>query len=293
MKRQTRRQKIFPLVPWLLAASLAGSACLSCVSTWVEKAGQLLDGSLLAEKDLALYTGNAGLELRKIQTRDDVELLVLNLEAFPFLRIYASAPDQNGVIFLEKLRFLAGNSTGWQEFTLDLSGTGVVTIQDTHVMFRMRKPVEHIQIAAGSIRHEGNSVTGVEALTRLRNRYERILALSAWMHTRIGPAFEREDEFEAYWKPLVLPELVSSKQRPPEWQEPLDKSLWSRGEDIKWNTAYTQAVFPEDLWKLRNSGAMLRDWEEALPWLYFVYQWDSIVDTLAQDRVLLKGTSKK
>jgi hypothetical protein len=38
-------------------------------------------------------------------------------------------------------------------------------------------------------------------------------------------------------------------------------------------------VFPEALWEYRNSAAMLRDWEEALPWIYMEYSWDYIINS--------------
>jgi hypothetical protein len=66
---------------------------------------------------------------------------------------------------------------------------------------------------------------------------------------------------------------VSVKKRPSTWTNTGD---WTTAEDVKWNTSYTKNVFPEHLRTSRDSGALLRDWEEALSWLYFVYEWNYI-----------------
>jgi hypothetical protein len=64
---------------------------------------------------------------------------------------------------------------------------------------------------------------------------------------------------------------VSKKKRPPEWKE--ENALWVRAEDVNWNAAYTESLLPEDLRILRDSGSLLRDWEEAFDWICFEYAW--------------------
>jgi len=94
------------------------------------------------------------------------------------------------------------------------------------------------------------------------------------------------EKFEKYWKPVLFPELVSRKYRPAGWQQENDQ--WNRAESINWNKTYTERLFPEELWEIRNSGTMLRDWEEALDWIYNEYEWDRIQETLGVETVLTK-----
>jgi hypothetical protein len=47
-------------------------------------------------------------------------------------------------------------------------------------------------------------------------------------------------------------------------------------------------LFPEELREVRNSATMLRDWEEALDWIYNEYELDRIQETLAMETVLQK-----
>jgi hypothetical protein len=93
-----------------------------------------------------------------------------------------------------------------------------------------------------------------------------------------GLVFKDWKEFENYWKPRLFPELVSKKKRPPEWTGGAVRQV--RADSVKWNQEYTEILFPEELWELRNSGAMLRDWEETLAWIYLEYSWDSVFSSL-------------
>jgi subtilase family serine protease len=90
--------------------------------------------------------------------------------------------------------------------------------------------------------------------------------------------FSSRNDFEDYWKPRLFPELVSNRKRPPEYTA--NTGGWVRADSVSWNSAYTEFLCPEELWELRNSGALLRDWEEALPWIYMEYSWDYIIKSL-------------
>jgi hypothetical protein len=78
--------------------------------------------------------------------------------------------------------------------------------------------------------------------------------------------------------------MVSKRKRPSGWKQEGDKLVMT--DDIKWNTDYTQRLFPEELWPVRNSGTMLRDWEEALAWIYLEYEWKNIKDMLSNQIIL-------
>ncbi|MDR2661466.1 MAG: hypothetical protein LBC31_00555, partial [Treponema sp.] len=103
--------------------------------------------------------------------------------------------------------------------------------------------------------------------------------------------FTDQDEFESYWKPILFPEIVKPKLQPPAWATTyagMDRGSWILGEDVKWNSVYTDAVFPEELRPIRNSGTLLRDWEEAAAWIYFEFEWERIVESLSENIELKK-----
>ncbi|MDR1587451.1 MAG: hypothetical protein LBS57_08355 [Treponema sp.] len=258
--------------------------CSGCVSL-TEMTGRALDGSAFAEKKLALYSAEKGkgaaadMEVFEVRNKAGERSLVISLKDFPPVKIRGTAPAPDGGFYLVSLHYLGGGVSGWNEFTLDISGFGKFSPDERGAVFSMPEKPEPVQISAGKIRRFDSRITGAEALAGLRNRRERILSLCEWMHSRPGaPSGAGRDGFEKFWKPILLPEMVSKKKRPAEWQ---GAETWVWAEDIRWNAAYTEKVFPEALRPVRDSGTLLRDWEEAFEWIYFEYEWESVVKTLS------------
>jgi hypothetical protein len=261
--------------------ALLGGGCSYFVPVVVEKAGQVLDGSAFAEKTLSRYQARkargaaADMEVREVVNKQGDVSLVILLKDFPSTRFRGSAPAGNGAFYFTGLNYLGGNVSGWNEFTLELSGAGSFVRSGRAATLALSGLPEPVQISSGKIRRNETRIAGSEALTSLHNRYERILALTGWMRSRDGvPAFADQKAFEKWWRPLLLPETVSISKRPPEWKKTGARWVWA--EDLRWNAAYTETLFPEELWLLRNSGALLRDWEEAFEWIYFEYSREKI-----------------
>jgi hypothetical protein len=265
--------------------------------------GRALDGSAFAEEELALYRlawapgytdaeeeepdreESGSLEVRRMRNKDGGESLAVFPGTLPGLRINATMPDAEGRFYFVSLDFFCSNVMGWNEFTLELSGGGSFREKDGGAGFAAGVPVEMANISAGSLRRRETRLVGDQALTALRNRQERITALCAWMRAREDvPPFRNAAEFEAWWEPVLLPEIVSSPLRPASWTE--ENAEWADAEDIAWNISYTRAVFSEDLWKVRDSGTLLRDWEEALDWIYFIYEWEDLFNFLSRELYL-------
>ena len=273
-----------------LPVSLSVLICLSCVSM-VEKTGQALDGSAFTEKQTAVYrtARNAGgtMEIREMRNKAGDSSVVITLEQFPAMKIRAAAPDDQGIFQFMALDYRGGNIHGWNEYRMDLAGSGNLVLGETTARLSVPDEVHTIGISSGRIRRYDTRITGTDALSSLRNRYERILALAKWLNDHENlPAFNSQKTFEEYWKPVLFPETVSKKKRPADWRQENDQ--WVRAEYIRWNTGYTERVFPEMLWTIRNSGTMLRDWEEAAEWIYIEYEWDRIWELLARETLLDK-----
>jgi hypothetical protein len=171
---------------------------------------------------------------------------------------------------------------------MDIIGSAILQNPSQAVgILRITGEIERVDISSGKIRLKSGYITGAAALTALRNRRERITALTGWMNEWLHdsshdagqetPAFADIGEFEGYWKRMLFPELVSGKDRPEEYS--IHNAEWKREDSVRWNLTYTGTVFPEGLWEYRNSGAMLRDWEEALPWVFMEYSWNMIIDS--------------
>jgi hypothetical protein len=270
----------------------------------VQKGGELLDGSLFTEKNLAVFEDKTGGPEHKgirvsqvLRKRDNREILAITARAFPTLRISGSAPAWDGRFGLESLEFLSPNLTGWNEFSRELSGEGLFWINGISATFNLRGAPEMLDISSGKIRRNTTRITGDQALAALRNREERVSAITSWMREWLesrepGRRFINLKDFEKYWKPILFPETVSAKKRPAEWTATgavgAQDAEWVWGEDIRWNKTYTAALLPEELWPIRDSGTLLRDWEEAAAWIYYQFAWDYIMESLTSETRLSK-----
>jgi hypothetical protein len=275
------------MVFFILVMSLVFGGCTSLG----EGAGRLLDGSAWGEKTLARYRterGKAGpaVEVREVRGKDGRIRLDLRPAAVPTLVITASAPEE-GEFYLRSFSFLCSNPTGWNEFERDLAGSGFFRTSGGRGMLRLEEPLEVLDITGGKIRRKNTLLIDGEALQALRNRDERIRALSDWMHGQEGPGdFASLRGFTRYWKPILFPELAPPWRRPPAWAE--QPPVWASAGDLRWNQAYTDACFPGELREIRNSGTLLRDWEEAAAWVYLEYRWNDIIASLGDAIQLIR-----
>ncbi|MDR0758586.1 MAG: hypothetical protein LBF74_00530 [Treponema sp.] len=274
-------------------------------STVIQKAGEVIDGSAFTEKKTAVYrTGGkkqrreatpapgsgsgAGIRVETVSRKDGEDRIAIRIAALPTLRLLGSAPDAEGNFSLTVLEFLCPNLSGWNEFSRELSGTGVFRAGEEAVL-RLDGEAELLDITAGKIRRDAARISGDQAASALRNRQERIQALTEWMKARPdqdGGPFASQEEFEKHWQPVLFPEMVRAKLRPPEWTA--EGAVWVRGEGIRWNAAYTETLFPEELRPARDSGTLFRDWEEAAAWVYLEYEWDHIMEALMHEIRLVK-----
>jgi len=262
----------------------------SCVGM-MEKTGQVLDGSAFKEKTISRYKAlkkdgaPANIEMSITQNKSLEKFIIISLPDFPMMKLRGHYSDE-GVFTLNSLEYLAGNSHGWNEFTLVLLGEAIaISFENEAVLSAVN--FENIQISKGRIHRYDSRITGNDALTALRNRKDRISATVNWMKSiQNAPELSRIDDFEKYWKPILFPEMVSKKNRPNDWLQ--ENDIFKRADDINWNSGYTERNFSEELRPVRDSGTMLRDWEEALPWMYMEYKWENILELFTSEIIFTK-----
>jgi hypothetical protein len=270
---------------FFIVFSLAGCTSL------VQKSGEALEGSAFAVKRTALYSSGGGknevkIELKEMRPKDGEDYVEITSGLWPGLALRGNIPDDDGRFELREARVLSSHVQGWNEFNLDLLGGAVFEADGGKGALRIAGEVERVQISSGRIRLKSSRLSGNAALAPLRNRRERILALTEWMQGKSGLiVFTDQKEFENFWKPRLFPELVLRKNRPQEYSG--ENAEWRRADSVRWNRTYTKLIFPEELRELKNSGALLRDWEEALPWIYIEYSWNTIIDSF-NETILLK-----
>ena len=251
----------------------------------IQKGGEVLEGSAFAAKPTAFYSSD-GIELKEIPGKDGESFIEITNSQWPGLALRGNAPASDGSFQLTGARILSTHVSGWNELNYELLGSGIfLSGQEAGGVLRIDETPERVQISSGRIRLKSRRLTGNTALVALRNRRERILSLTEWMgewqeKTGNSTYFDSQKKFDEYWKSLLFPELVSENKRPQNYLSiNAGDAEWNRADGVKWKKTYTKSIFPEALWEFRNSGAMLRDWEEALPWIFMEYSWETIIST--------------
>jgi hypothetical protein len=142
---------------------------------------------------------------------------------------------------------------------------------------------------SASIRLYGDYFVGEAALGLISRRWDRIKAAAELLRQRFPDAWydyseqkkavfvwdlfaRRVDSFDRGVRAFLFPELYgyAGAGAPP----PRRGHGTSRGESISWDTEYSAAAFPEALREVRDSGTMLRDFEEGLGLWRLAFCWD-------------------
>jgi len=253
----------------------------------MEKTGKALDGSAFDEKTVSRYKASNDLEMLITRNNSYVQFIVISFPDFPMMKLRASFPDKNNAVIFSSLEYLAGSTHGWSEYTLELAGETVLSFDDDNKAVLETLKIEKIRISEGRIHRYDSRITGNEALTALRNRRERVISTVEWMRANENVSEKQSlKAFEKYWKPVLFPEIVLFNKRPSGWK--LEDDIFEFSDDIRWNKGYTMRTFPEELHNIRNSGTMLRDWEEALSWIYMEYMWETITETFTKNIIFTK-----
>ena len=267
----------------------------SCLSL-MEETGQILDGSAFLEKTITVFKSDSQdeIEITVAENKGKEKSVIISIKKYPMLKLRGSFPESNGFFQFTSLEYLAGSTFGWNEFSLQILGTGRLYLNDLEnqqlTSLEIIEEIEFAGITSARIHRYDTRITGEQALASLRGRYDRITAFVEWMLSLdYGIKNQSVNEFEKHWKPFLFPEMVNKKNKPYNWRHESDVFL--RAEDINWNTGYTERLFLQELYDIRNSGTLLRDWEEALNWIYMFYEWDNIVNILSSKIILIRARS--
>jgi hypothetical protein len=135
------------------------------------------------------------------------------------------------------------------------------------------------------MRLRGDYFTGEKALALFTHRWDRIQATipviasaypGSW-YDYSTPKFRWrslrwEKDFQGTVRGFLFPEIY----RPSGGKAPVLGPERARAESVSWDRAYTRARFPETLCEIRDSGTMLRDFEECPGLWRLAAVWDEL-----------------
>jgi hypothetical protein len=181
-------------------------------------------------------------------------------------------PTEGGrILSITEMHWFSNWANGWTEATLSATGELLLSPNGKEWTISVVQPPRLDDPVAASTRYFDNYLTGERALEEFTHRWDRILAVVALLKQKL-----QEQWFEytvAPWQPGRRPETASFEEATRKFlfpevygysEPPRQDSQSVRSESIKWNVDYSTASFPENLRPIRNSGTMLRDFEECL-----------------------------
>jgi hypothetical protein len=284
-----KRMKVRFSIFLMCAFALSVFSCRS-VAGLLDKAGHIADGTAFDEKKAKTYrSSDKNLSFRIFFTKKGEKQSVFMLKTIPYLKFYGTAPDENGIFSIFRLHFIFTSLDGWLEGDVEVSGTGnFIETGPSTAVFSVKAPITLGKIANGGIKNRDKRIYGEPALTELRGRQERIETTVSWMRTLDEPSpsdiLSPQKDFESYWQPILFPETVQVRLRPPLYTAlGTDANDYVYDEGIKWNAAYTLELLPEQLRSLRDDGSLFRDWEEGAAWFYVEYYHIAIENLLGKE----------
>jgi uncharacterized protein YceK len=205
--------------------------------------------------------------------------------------------DNGDITFnIENIDFFANWHNGWTQGKAQ--AIGKLLLKNTSDGFKCQiiDNIEIWDVTEGKIKYYDDSYINDEGLELVRNRIERIKALTEFLKTQkqlpefFGHTFINTQyglPIKKVLVPLLFPEMAEDS--PQNYEEIIDSkdqsndknkisNNWSLGNDLLWNKKYTSKIFPERLQAIRNSGTMWRDYEEAAGLIMMFYNFDYYIN---------------
>ncbi len=192
--------------------------------------------------------------------------------------------DETGDIelYINTMKFLVNWPNGWTEGEANVNAKIKLFKEENYYKCNVEENFEFFEITKGRIRFQDDYYYDEKGLTNVKNRFDRIIAVNQFLKKQPDfPEFFYTPLFNSKLglsynnkvKKLLFPELSPDSiiYKDKEFKVTDPSSDLVLAETILWNKKYTDKVFPEELREVRNSGTMLRDYEESLELCFAEY----------------------
>jgi hypothetical protein len=212
----------------------------------------------------------------------------------------ATGNDNSGyTLTVTELEWFSNWVDGWTEAkflasgSISVAGTGA-NDKPQRDRARALSPVAPIAIESPSwakIRYRDTIIDPDTATGQLANRWDRVVAITIFLAekniTYSGTGKDALRDFETNARKILFPELYGY----PEGSTKGAGKESALAEGVSWDTAYTLAAFPEELRAIRDSGTILRDWEEGFELFLLASRQNAVTDGMPV-RIIVKKAAK-
>lgn len=219
-------------------------------------------------------------------------------------------PDGKGSYALEasSLHWFSNWNDGWTEASFEYACRLTLTQAEAGWKISVVESPLPGEPMSASIRYRDAVLDQQSAIKHFCNRWDRIRATASFLKGRepangmvenaAYPAFRLKKDksgssFFGRNSKLLFPEIYGYASV--EEKERYRGSKKAEAEDIKWNLAYTEDTFPENLREIRDTGTMFRDWEESAELFYLATWHDEMLESAARNSIIsvTEETNKK
>jgi hypothetical protein len=207
------------------------------------------------------------------------------------------------MFYITQVELFTAWDNGWTEGILEGSGSFLLTPEEGGWTITMQDSLSLWDVVSGGIRYFDTYYRGEDGLRKVKNRVDRMREVNWYLRDEqdflpfYGDFIETSSYgagFAADLVPFLFPEAekrIRRRDRKRMFTEANEVFIASResetlGAGIYWRTGYSEAILPEHLIPLRNSGTLWRDWEEAGQLFYSLYNMNYLFNTLLNGSVL-------
>ena len=208
--------------------------------------------------------------------------------------------------YITGVKLFSSWPNGWTEGLLEGSGAIILSREKTGWAFHVEDELSLWDVVSGEIRYYDTYYRGDEGLRKVKNRVDRMIQVSRFLR--------EEREFPPFYGAIMketshgrgfTPDVVSflfpetekrfkRKERKQIFTE--ENRLYESasrekvlGADMYWRVEYSEKILPEHLVPLRNSGTLWRDYEEAAPVFYSLYNLEYLFNNLLEGSIVAEN----
>ncbi|HOL57988.1 MAG TPA: hypothetical protein PLD75_10575 [Spirochaetota bacterium] len=185
-------------------------------------------------------------------------------------------------IYINAMKFLATWPNGWTEGEASVYARLKLIKEDDYYRCKVEENFQFFEITKGAIRYQDDYYYDEKGLTNVKNKFDRIMALNEFLKNNNNmpeffytPIFKSKygESYKERVERILFPEFFSDSiiYKDPEFKITDPSNDLVLAETILWNKKYTDKIFPEHLRNIRNSGTMLRDFEETIELCFAEY----------------------
>lgn len=200
--------------------------------------------------------------------------------------------DQNIIFNITGVKYLSNWPNGWTEGENSASGSILFTKKEDFWKAGIMEDFEILEISKGEVRYHDDYFREEPGLEKVKNRMTRINAVVEFLknqeHVKLpdffghasrdstyGVSFKKATQSLLFPETIGIDKLKRKNQLLAGYDIPTDEMEdFSIGAGFIWRKSYTDKVFPDYLKEARNSGALWRDYEEAIHLFFMLYNFN-------------------